>query len=107
MYEYGLRLGREAPGTKSLKKQVGVMLKIIPAFIVCPCPFYLFYPQANCYCMCLTALHLAEPQYAWIVVPVELGEILAKVDQSTHLHILLTLQSQSTHLHILLTYFNS
>ena len=35
--------------------------------------------QANCYCMCLTALHLAQSQYAWVVVPVELGEILAKV----------------------------
>jgi nuclear pore complex protein Nup160 len=54
MYEYGLRLGREAPGTKSLKK------------------------QADCYCMCLTALHLAQPRYAWVVVPVELEEIIEK-----------------------------
>lgn len=35
--------------------------------------------QASCYCICLTALHLAEPQYAWVVVPVELEEILVKV----------------------------
>ena len=29
--------------------------------------------------MCLTALHLAQPQYAWVVVPVELEEIMEKV----------------------------
>lgn len=40
--------------------------------------------QASCYCMCLTALHLAEPEYAWVVVPVELGEILDKVGAFYH-----------------------
>ena len=39
----------------------------------------IMFSQANCYCMCLTALHLAQPQYAWVVVPVELEEIMEKV----------------------------
>jgi len=50
MYEHGLRLGREAPGPKSLQK------------------------QANCYCMALTALSLTPPKYAWVVRPVEMEE---------------------------------
>lgn len=54
MYEYGLRLGREAPGSQSLRR------------------------QSDCYVMCLTALRLEMPQYAWVVVPIELEEMMEK-----------------------------
>ncbi|KAI8512729.1 hypothetical protein Bbelb_093680 [Branchiostoma belcheri] len=46
MYEYGLRLGRELPGVKSLQK------------------------QAKCYLAAINTLRLVDPKYAWIVKPV-------------------------------------
>ena len=45
MYEYGMRLGQETTGLKSLQK------------------------QAKCYLAALNALRLVDPAYAWIVKP--------------------------------------
>ena len=49
-YEYGLRLGRESHGLKGLQK------------------------QAKCYLAAMNALHLVQPDYAWIVVPTSLDQ---------------------------------
>ncbi len=61
MYEYGLRLGREAPGPKSLQK------------------------QANCYSTTLSCLHQVEPDYAWVVRPVELEHMQPQVSDKQFL----------------------
>ncbi|CAH1256707.1 NUP160 [Branchiostoma lanceolatum] len=64
MYEYGLRLGRELPGVKSLQK------------------------QAKCYLAAINTLRLVDPKYAWIVKPVrvetatEEGRVSPKRDYS-------------------------
>lgn len=47
MYEHGMRLSRECPGKRGLQR------------------------QAQCYLAAMNALRLVDPNYAWIVKPVQ------------------------------------
>ena len=58
MYEYGMRLGREATGLNVLQK------------------------EAKCYLAALNALRLVESEYAWLVKPA----VTQSVSHTPHQH---------------------